>query len=89
MEGKVAGSEDELRDDLGRFLTCRSVDPGKPGRWSGRPPDGDATAWHASWRLAGHDYGIVYGHWAQQRLVVAPGLRGLDTGCVYALELTP
>ena len=40
-------------------------------------------AWHAAWSERGHAYGVVYGHWALQGLHVAPGLRGLDTGCVH------
>jgi diadenosine tetraphosphatase ApaH/serine/threonine PP2A family protein phosphatase len=35
------------------------------------------------WSARSHGYGIVYGHWALQGLHVAPGLRGLDTGCVH------
>ena len=74
-----------LRDDLARFTTCRSVAPEDPGHWSSSEPAGIAsTAWHAVWRLHQHPYGVVYGHWARQGLVVAPGLRGLDTGCVYS-----
>jgi bis(5'-nucleosyl)-tetraphosphatase (symmetrical) len=31
---------------------------------------------------------IVFGHWAARGLVVRPGLRGLDTGCVWGGRLT-
>ena len=31
---------------------------------------------------------VVFGHWAQRGLVVKPGLRGLDTGCVWGGRLT-
>ena len=31
---------------------------------------------------------IVFGHWAQRGWVKAPGLRGLDTGCVWGGRLT-
>jgi bis(5'-nucleosyl)-tetraphosphatase (symmetrical) len=34
------------------------------------------------------DRTVVFGHWAQQGLLVRPGLRGLDTGCVWGHELT-
>ena len=34
--------------------------------------------------MRAHGYGVVYGHWAVQGLHVAPGLRGLDTGCVHS-----
>ena len=69
------------RDDLGRLTRCRSVPA--PGDWSSEEPDGPGRSWHASWSERGHDYGIVYGHWARQGLHLAPGLRGLDTGCVH------
>jgi bis(5'-nucleosyl)-tetraphosphatase (symmetrical) len=68
---------------LGRFVSCRSALPN--GGWSAEPPERVAGAepWHAAWRRAGHDYGVVYGHWALQGLHVEPQLRGLDTGCVH------
>ena len=31
---------------------------------------------------------VVFGHWALGGLVVRPGLRGLDTGCVYGKSLS-
>jgi len=31
---------------------------------------------------------IVFGHWAERGLVQRPGLRGLDTGCVWGKRLT-
>ena len=31
---------------------------------------------------------LVFGHWARQGLVVRPGLRALDSGCVWGRELT-
>ncbi len=31
---------------------------------------------------------VVFGHWARRGLVVAPRLRGLDTGCLYGGALT-
>ncbi len=64
-----------------RLLTCRSIGPG--GDWSSRPPSGDRVAWHEAWQAADPDFGVVYGHWSLQGLHVAPGLRGLDTGCVH------
>jgi len=70
------------RDDLlGRLTRARSVGPN--GRWSAEEPTGRERPWHAAWAEHGHDYGVVYGHWAMQSLHVAPGLRGLDTGCVH------
>jgi bis(5'-nucleosyl)-tetraphosphatase (symmetrical) len=69
------------RDVLERLVSCRSVCP--EGSWSPAEPAGDAIAWHAAWRAQGHGYGIVFGHWSVRGLVVEPGLRGLDTGCVH------
>lgn len=53
------------------------------GGWSSAEPTPPARPWHAAWSEAGHDFGLVYGHWSRQGLHVAPGLRGLDTGCVH------
>lgn len=75
------GRVDPDRDLLDRLIHCRSV-PG-PGRWSREEPSRPEEAWHAAWTRRGQRYGIVYGHWAMQGLHVAPGLRGLDTGCVH------
>lgn len=69
------------RDDLARMTRCRSVTP--EGGWSSEEPVTPESAWHAAWTRQGHDYGLVYGHWARQGLHFAPGLRGLDTGCVH------
>jgi bis(5'-nucleosyl)-tetraphosphatase (symmetrical) len=66
---------------LARVTTCRSVR--RDGGWSAEPPTADTVAWHAAWSARGHAYGVVYGHWSLQGLHVAPGLRGLDTGCVH------
>ncbi len=70
-------------DTLGRIVSCRSVLPN--GGWSKQLPEllDRAEPWYAAWRRQGHRYGIVYGHWSMQRLHVAAGLRGLDTGCVH------
>jgi bis(5'-nucleosyl)-tetraphosphatase (symmetrical) len=70
------------RDDLDRLTRCRSVDDAS-GAWSDALPGSPGDAWHRRWSEREHSYGIVYGHWALQGLHVAPGLRGLDTGCVH------
>lgn len=71
----------EDRDTLGRLTRCRSVD--LADGWSSGLPTSPSQPWHAAWSQRGHDYGVVYGHWSLQGLHVAPGLRGLDTGCVH------
>lgn len=89
---KLAGDRDEARaflarrraarrrDTLDRVTSCRSV---SGPDWSPEPPQNGAVPWHTDWSKRGHDYGVVYGHWSLQGLHVAPGLRGLDTGCVH------
>jgi bis(5'-nucleosyl)-tetraphosphatase (symmetrical) len=79
----VAAALRNREDGFGRLITGRSVL--RNGGWSPDPPEGipGAEPWHHAWTRAGHDYGVVYGHWAMQGLHVAPRLRGLDTGCVH------
>jgi len=43
--------------------------------------------WYEHWAGRG-ERTIVFGHWAQRGLVNEPGLRGLDTGCVWGGRLT-
>ncbi len=76
-----ANAEHPDRDRLGRMTRCRSVSPS--GEWSSQEPDAARVPWHRAWRAHKHRYGIVYGHWATQGLHCAPGLRGLDSGCVH------
>lgn len=73
--------EDRDADDLERLTRCRSADA--KGHWSSREPDRPGGAWHRAWSKQGHDFALVYGHWALQGLHLDPSLRGLDTGCVY------
>lgn len=74
-------AQDPEREMLARLTSARQAMAN--GQWSKEDPDSPEQAWHAAWHQAGHDYAIVYGHWARQGLHVAPGLRGLDTGCVH------
>ena len=85
-EAFLAGdhARDEDLDALLRMTACRSAT--RDGAWSPETPDlapRGYEAWHAIWLERGHAFGVVYGHWALQGLHVAPGLRGLDTGCVH------
>ena len=76
----AAGQRSPERDQLERLTTCRSV---AGSAWSEEIPQRGSVAWHAEWSRRRHDYGVVYGHWSLQGLHVAPGVRGLDTGCVH------
>jgi bis(5'-nucleosyl)-tetraphosphatase (symmetrical) len=78
----AAERSDPDRDDLDRVTRCRGIDRAT-GRWMDAEPDDPADAWHRHWAARAHPYCVVYGHWAMQGLHVAPGLRGLDTGCVH------
>lgn len=85
-EAFLAGdpADDPDLDTLYRVTSGRSTAPG--GAWCSEPPSAAPAghrAWHEEWSERGHDYGVVYGHWALQGLHVAEGLRGLDTGCVH------
>jgi bis(5'-nucleosyl)-tetraphosphatase (symmetrical) len=84
----LAGRGDpDLADCLAFVTHCRGIGP--DGRWSSeesgsRDVRGNLRLpWHALWAKRRHCYGVVYGHWSLQGLHVAPGLRGLDTGCVH------
>ena len=72
---------DDVLDALLLITSCRSFGP--DGSWSSREPAPSAVPWHVAWSRSAHSYSVVYGHWALQGLHVAPGLRGLDTGCVH------
>lgn len=74
---------DSPADLLRRLVSCRSVHA--DGSWSAQPPEllEHAQPWHKAFAATHPSFGVVYGHWALQGLHVAPGLRGLDTGCVH------
>lgn len=78
---RASPAQDADKENLARITSARSATAN--GRWSKEEPPSPEQAWHFAWCAAGHDYGIVYGHWARQGLHLAPGLRGLDTGCVH------
>lgn len=53
------------------------------------PPEAPFRPWHEYWSERTNEARtVVFGHWAMQGLVVAPRLRGLDTGCVWGNSLT-
>ncbi len=78
----AASRGDPDRDDLDRITRSRGIDPATGG-WMDAEPVDPSNAWHRRWAERNHRFAIVYGHWAMQGLHVAPGLRGLDTGCVH------
>jgi bis(5'-nucleosyl)-tetraphosphatase (symmetrical) len=53
------------------------------------PPPAPFAPWFEHWLAAKRDpRTIVFGHWAMLGLVVRPGLRGLDSGCVWGKALS-
>ncbi|MBI5434297.1 MAG: metallophosphoesterase [Planctomycetes bacterium] len=53
------------------------------------PPKPPFAPWFEHWLATKRDpRTLVFGHWAMLGLVVRPGLRGLDTGCVWGKSLT-
>ena len=63
-------------------------------KMKGKPPDADAgsaTAFRPWFELGGRhsrDARTVFGHWSALGLVLAKGIVGLDTGCVWGGALT-
>ena len=64
-------------DPLGRRPAADWPEPGPP-----------FAPWFEFWLERGDPRTVVFGHWARLGLVERPGLRGLDTGCVWGRELT-
>ncbi len=68
-----------------RYCTRKGQVP--PSDWP--PPSKPFRPWYEVYREAHPDAPtIVFGHWSRGGLVVRPGVRGLDTGCVWGKQLT-
>ena len=66
-----------------------SDDPQPPGSNDPQPPGSRFRPWYEHLpALARSARTYVWGHWARRGLVEEPGLRGLDTGCVWGGRLT-
>jgi bis(5'-nucleosyl)-tetraphosphatase (symmetrical) len=63
-----------------------SADGERPPR-DDPPPGRPYVPWYEHWEHR-EARTLVFGHWAGRRLVNRPGVRGLDTGCVYGGQLT-
>ena len=72
---------------LAVFTLIRTIDRhGTPrGDFTGAPWEApaDALPWHEVPGRKSADHTIVFGHWAALGLRIAPGIRALDTGCVW------
>ena len=78
---------DERSDFVTRVRYCTARGERPPSDWP--PPPPPYRPWYEHWqgRIAEGET-IVYGHWARAGLVWQPGLRGLDTGCVWGGKLS-
>jgi len=70
--------------DFATLVRYCAPDGRRPKR--GRRPRRPFRPWYDHWKGDGST--VVFGHWAERGLVEKPGLRGLDTGCVWGGRLT-
>ena len=87
LEGLDPLVPDPASDFATRVRYC-SADGERPAAdWPAPGPP--FVPWYEHW-LAREDEPrtVVFGHWARRGLNVQPGLRGLDTGCVWGQRLT-
>lgn len=81
--------EPDPRSDFATRVRYCAADGTRPASdWP--PPPPPFAPWYEH-RLARARPGapvLVFGHWARQGLVLRPGLRALDSGCVWGRELT-
>ena len=76
------------RSDFATRVRFCTADGQRPER-DDPPPMLPYRPWFEHWgALVKDQRTVVFGHWAQKGLVFAPGLRGLDTGCVWGGRLT-
>lgn len=78
----------DARSDFATRARYCTRDGTRPERDDPQPPAPFAP-WFEHWLATRRDpRTLVFGHWAVLGLVVRPGLRGLDTGCVWGNQLT-
>jgi len=90
-EAALAGIDPLSGDPRARFATVvRHCDPeGRRPERDWPPPPPPFVPWYEAYRARRRDQRtLVWGHWARRGLVVEPGVRGLDTGCVWGGQLT-
>lgn len=90
-EARLAAADPLVEQDDVAFATrvrhCNAEGDRPQADWP--PPASPFAPWYQHWlERHGAQRTIVFGHWARQGLVERPGLRGLDTGCVWGGALT-
>jgi bis(5'-nucleosyl)-tetraphosphatase (symmetrical) len=81
--------ESDARSDFATRVRYCAADGARPASdWP--PPPPPFVPWYEHWlaRAKTDAPTLVFGHWARAGLVVRPGLRALDSGCVWGRELT-
>lgn len=77
---------DERTDFATRARYCDADGERPASDWP--PPDPPFAPWYEHRPAGVRGRTLVFGHWSRRGLLVAPCLRGLDTGCVWGKELT-
>ena len=87
LAGKDPLEPDPDTDFVTRVRYCTSVGERPESDWP--PPGAPYEAWFHHFRKRPHDAPtLVFGHWARLGLVVEPGIRGLDSACVWGGALS-
>lgn len=71
--------------DFATLVRYCAADGRRPRR--GERPRKGQQPWFEHWK-GDSARTVVFGHWAERGLIQRPGLRGLDTGCVWGGALT-
>jgi bis(5'-nucleosyl)-tetraphosphatase (symmetrical) len=89
-EKKLAGIDPvQPNEDSDFAVRVRYCDPAGRRPASDWPePDPPFAPWFDFWPARGDPRTVVFGHWARMGLVERPGVRGLDTGCVWGRTLS-
>lgn len=82
----IAPLEPHADSDFATRVRYCSADGARPER-DEPPPGPPFRPWYA-FRASDTGETVVFGHWARRGLVCAPGLRGLDSGCVWGGSLS-
>ena len=78
--------------DVAVFTRIRTVGADGAPRFGYAGPPEQAPAGHMPWFAwpgrASRDHAVIFGHWAALGLHLAPGVAGLDSGCVWGKALS-
>lgn len=82
----------EAAHDAAVLTRIRTVGPDGAPRFGFAGPPEEAPPGHLPWFAwpgrASRDHALIFGHWAALGLHLAPGVAGLDSGCVWGKALS-